>query len=94
MWGTISGDAEEMGTLELSTVSVTLSSPLLVVSLSGEIGEVGASAPDSKTLFAKELCDLPILTAKDSRGIIKKVKKSLKSKCKKSDMARKASAAA
>jgi hypothetical protein len=59
-----------------------------VVSLSGGIGEVGASAPDSDTLFAKELLDLlinlesacpgggkeiiDILTAKDSRDIIKK----------------------
>jgi hypothetical protein len=34
------------------------------------------------------------LTAKDSRGIIKKVKKSLRRKYKKSDMARMASAAA
>jgi hypothetical protein len=41
---------KEMGPLELSTVSVTLSSLLLVVSLSGEIGEVGALAPDSKCL--------------------------------------------
>jgi hypothetical protein len=89
---------------------MTPSSPLLVVPLGGEIGEVGASAPDSETLFAKELCDLlislesvclgggkeiiDILATKDSRGIIKKVKMSLMSKCKKSDMARKTSAAA
>jgi hypothetical protein len=101
---------KEMGQLGVSTVPMTPSSPLLVVPLGGEIGEVGASAPDSETLFAKELCDLlislesvcpgggkeivDILATKDSRGITKKVKKSPRSKCKKSDMARKASAAA
>jgi hypothetical protein len=95
---------KEMGPLGVSAVPETPSSPLLVVSLSGEIGEVGASAPDSETLFANELYDLlislesaclgggkeivDILTAKDSRDIIKKVKKSLRSKCKKSAMAR------
>jgi hypothetical protein len=44
---------KEMGPLEVSTVPVTPSSQLLVVSLSGEIGEVGASAPDSKTILQK-----------------------------------------
>jgi hypothetical protein len=81
-----------------------------VVSLSDGVDEIDASASDSEALFAKELCDLlitlesacpgsgkeivDILTGKDSRDIIKKVKKSLKSKCKKSDRARKVSAAA
>jgi hypothetical protein len=51
---------KEMGPLGISAVTVTPSPPLLVVSSSGEIGEVGASTLDSETLFAKELSDLLI----------------------------------
>jgi hypothetical protein len=62
-----------------------------VVSLSDEVDEIDASASNSEALFTKELCDLlitlepacprsgkeiiDILTRKDSRDIIKKVKK-------------------
>jgi hypothetical protein len=44
---------KKMGPLGVSTVPVTLSSPLFVVPLGGEIGEVGASATDSETIFVK-----------------------------------------
>jgi hypothetical protein len=79
--------------------SVSLPSMDDVVYLSGEIAEIGVLAPNSETLFAKELSDLlvsleavshgygmdiaRVLAGKASEDMIKKVEKSLRSKRKK-----------
>jgi hypothetical protein len=70
-----------------------------VVSLSNEVTEADVLAPNSQAIFAKQLSDLlvsleatssgygmeiaSVLTGKDSKDIVMKVKKSLKSKRKK-----------